>query len=639
MLLFPRLKMGAALFSAVCCMLFASYVGVILMNWAIPVAYVLMVGGLICLAALLPLIALDHRNLRGRMLSVPFWAYLSLCSLFVFLTYGKMNTGHDDFSFWARAVKELFILNRSYFQAGNNMFHMDYIPMAASLQYCIVRVFGWQDAFLAYVPIACVITGICAMADFLLKKRYGVFFIVIALLYYPALAFEFGQLTADGSLSVVFCSALLCLCYRKDVHASSLLPVICAIAILPGLKIYSGLLFAVLLTVLLLWSVKKERAKPPVEFPKDVACSTGPNRIPMRFAVLACCLMLFTQFSWSGYYHFQSRRMDYENILAQASYENQSLPEDLQVPSLTLRDIFAGNPRTSSLSSALTPEALDQVGDLIGITGTMYQKSYLPAALLFLLPLLWIAWQSNGRDRTVVLTLLFSMLAAGILYTLGLFAGYFVQPEIYGGVITYLSTVHMPVILTALFVCVRSVSLHWDKAGKGAALCLLLSLLALPIVIQASHFPMPRFKPVEMNEGSVYHAKSFWEEEVSALLGEEDQQARAVLMDATWEATDITSKSSITHTYQYFALPMRVSVWQFEWGNYEAAESITRDFLVDAVKASRSNLLILRTDDFMYEDAFALALDVETDADMPWVFDVGRENGEVIFTQRNEDDD
>lgn len=110
-------------------------------------------------------------------------------------------------------------------------------------------------------------------------------------------------------------------------------------------------------------------------------------------------------------------------------------------------------------------------------------------------------------------------------------------------------------------------------------------------------------------------------------------------MDCTWDATEIKSKNGITHAYQYYALPMRMAVYQFPYENYDSLEHITPRLLQEAAIQNRATLLILRVEDTLYEDAFYDALGMDTDPYMPWVFDIHMEDGTPVFTLRNTEEE
>ena len=155
MLLRPRLRAGAALLCGFASMLFVSYAGAIVLGAMAATAYGVMIAGLGGLIAGSAAAAMNGRSMRKRLCTPGLAVYAVLAAALVYLSRDVLIQDHDSLSYWARAVKELFTFERLYIHADATMFHTDYIPMLASLQYAIVRVFGWQDAYLAFVPAAC----------------------------------------------------------------------------------------------------------------------------------------------------------------------------------------------------------------------------------------------------------------------------------------------------------------------------------------------------------------------------------------------------------------------------------------------------------------------------------------------------
>lgn len=626
MLLLPRLKMGAALFSAFCGMLLVAYWSIIILEWMMPTAYALIFGGLLCLLLGLICLAANRGGLRGRVFSLPLWGYLILSMVFVVVSLGRTITDHDSYSFWARAVKELFTFGRSYFNGEANISHTDYNPIFAALQYSIVQVFGWQDAYLFYPIVACILVCLCAISDLLPSKLSSGLFFLLGLGWYLAY-FGWTVLTANGPLSIVFVAGLLCLCFRKDGTFVSLFPALCAMAVLPALKLYSGLMFAAVLFGVLLFSTRKKKRTEGIE---------NPLRILPRFVVIGCSVMLLMEFSWSGYYHFQTRKASYEAQLARSAFVGQEPAQEVQPPQFQLLDLVSGNPRNESLQTAVSAESTENVLALIGLTSQLYFKSDLPWALLSLLPLLWVLLKSKKALRSQLKTSLLAVVLAGIVYTLGMFVGFYVQGETAGGSVTYLRVVTLPLVFLALFACLQA------AADKERATALPAKIMTALFAISALTFsPWKHFLPPSQPtaEAASYgaYAQDFFAKDVSPWLTPEDENARVVIMDATWDSMEIKSKSGITHAYQYYALPMRLSVYQFECGNVEEAANITPRFLTNAMVNNRATILILRVDDYVYEDAFAEALGLEdVDADLPWVLDAAYEDGEFIFHLRNE---
>ena len=109
--------------------------------------------------------------------------------------------------YWARAVRELYVFDRFYIHGDATMFHMDYIPLLASLQYCVMRVFGWKDTYLLYVTFACIAASAAAMVD-VSSRRLPVRIVTAVVLACAFLALGQSVLTtrADVPLSLIHIS-------------------------------------------------------------------------------------------------------------------------------------------------------------------------------------------------------------------------------------------------------------------------------------------------------------------------------------------------------------------------------------------------------------------------------------------------
>lgn len=89
-----------------------------------------------------------------------------------------------------------------------------------------------------------------------------------------------------------------------------------------------------------------------------------------------------------------------------------------------------------------------------------------------------------------------------------------------------------------------------------------------------------------------------------------------------------------TASTPYDGTPLRLHVWQYPYGNYDALDSIDQEALWQALDQNRCELLILRVEDELYWDALRDALELEDSAEPIAVYDVRRENGVISLTQR-----
>lgn len=596
MVFLPRLRMGAALLCAYCAMLFVSFYGVIVAGWMVPVAYALLYGGLGCLALGAAACAASRRGLRKRVLCPELALYTGLCLFFALCARGALIQDHDSLSFWARSVKELFTFDTFYIRAGSTMFHKDYIPLLASLQYCIVRVFGWQDAYLSYVPIACAAVCAAAVSDLFAKRWMGLAAGLLTVLGYRAFGFDAMNLRSDGPMCLLFAAALITLYGRRDDEATAFAPALCASAVLTGFKIYSGLLYAALLALAMLFQWRGLR-------------KAGASSRPAGWlALCALLLVLIMEVAWSAKYNLCSLRA----AGAQA----------------TLGAVFAGNPRTGKLLHAFTQESIQRFQVQAAGTWDMYRASKLGWMWLAWLPAAGLCLAAPAQKRRRSLGLSGWLLLAALIYVLGLFGSYFVQAETADAAASYLATATVPLLVGALFLALWLTETRTPVACAafvlGSAFALMLSPPSLPGAEE------PRYV------GVAALANGFYQDEITLLP--EDAGKRAILIECTWEASEIKSQSGKTHAYGYFGLPVRVEEpLYFCYGDYTQLETFDGEALLERIQNDDADLLLMRVEDELYWDEICYALDLPYDeAQSIGVYEIDRSDGGCAFALREE---
>ncbi len=613
MLLMPRLKLSDALLGGLCGMLFVSYVGVILLQWMAATAWLVMLGGLVAFAVGLVFACVGKRGLRKRLLSPALGVYLVVAALFVIVSRGHIVQDHDAYSFWSRCVRELYTFDTFYIHGASTMFHMDYIPLLASLQYCVVRVFGWQDVYLVYVTVACALVSVCALGERLRPRWLAPIAALLFLYAYDVFGFSLYNIRADGPMLMIFVSALLCLVFREDDSPASLAAPLCAAVVLTGFKIYTGLMFSVMLAVAMLTEALRVRRR------------GRPWRTLAVCALLALIGAMFMHFSWSVLYHYSTAVASYEAAVASAAYVGETAI-GAEAPSLSLSYLLSGNPRTSQLANAFSPEALQKVGELIGETFSAYSQSALVWILPYLLLTVVLAVRQKKEERGRIVRTLVFLLAAGLIYLLGLFGSYFVQSETSGAAVNYLATVTTPLLIASVFI-----SLYHFSEGllPKAALALMAAgmlLLFSPVDYLQDSMPETEYGATTVMATDLYHY------ELDGLITEEDAGKRALLIDCSYAASEIRSSSGKTHAYAYWGLPLRVEVLQLPFEDYSRLDDITREYLISHFKANRTELLLLRVEDMLYADAIQEALDLEDGSF--GVYEVSCSDGEFSFVWR-----
>lgn len=620
MLAFPRLKAGPALLSGLCAMLFLSYVLVILLQWMIPASYLLLIAGWVFLALGAAAALLGRRNLRSRLRSVGLCYFVLLCVALVLVTRNTLIADHDSLSYWARAVRELYVFDRFYIHGDATMFHMDYIPLMASLQYCVMRVFGWKDAYLLYVTFACVAASAAAMAD-VSSGRLPVRIATAVVLACAFLALGQSLLTtrADVPMLSVFSGGICCLFLRTDDSADSVLPCVAAAAVLTGFKIYSGLLYSLILAAALL-----------VEW-RTVARQSVPARALRTAFWTAAGLAVMVQLSWSGMFAYSSAVANYESAAADAAYLGETF--SATAPAFRLSYLFSVNPRTGQLATSLTPENFSRIGQLALQTLNAYVSSHLVWIWLFLLPPLALCVRAARERRSRCLRLIAFLAISAVIYALGLLGSYFVQAETSGDAVRYLVVAMGPILLGAI--CLTA----WLSDGfapacpwcslslMAAGLCLLLPPGAWPISWNEAAIP-------QTYDSAPALAHDFYAYELEGQLTAEDAGKRALLLDASWGATEISSSSYKTHAYAYFALPVRVSTVEWVYGDYTQLDALSEESLRGMILGNRCDLLILRLEDELYWDAVRSLLSLDDDACPIAVYDVTWKDGNLTLSCR-----
>lgn len=601
MLAMPRLKAGPALLSAVCAMLFVSYYGVIVLGWMVPTAYALMFGGLAGFAAGGVCAAWNVRSMRRRVLSPGMLVFALLCVFHLCEAPFIRIQDHDSMSYWVRAVKELFTFDRFYIHSESTMFHMDYIPLLASLQYCVVRVFGWQDAYITFVTSVCLSASLAAMASAFRKGWVSVVMAVLFMYAYQAFSFTMHDTRADGSMLMVFTAGLLTLLTREDNRMSSLFPALTACSVLVGFKIYSGLMFA---AVLLIAFVIEWRGAAK----KKLSC-----RSLAAASILSAVLMIALQASWSVLYN----------------YTTAAALSDAPV---SMGQLLSGNPRTAELMQSFTPEKIERFLTLAGGTFRNYAASKLIWVWLFLIPVFVLCALNSREKRAVAIKTVCLLLLTAVIYLMGLFGSYFVQAETAGADMLYLSTASTPLLIAALFLTA------WLGQNNARAFATV-SLAAMTAGMAALQSPAVLLPDMEKDDYQIEAALAvdYYEYEIPGLLTQEDAGKRALLLESSYQATEVSSKSGKTHAYAYFGLPVRVlEPIYYIYGDYtQLDETFDAEALRQQIIDSRCELLLLRVEDFLYWEAICDALELYGEYDdCIGVYDVTYENGELSFDFR-----
>lgn len=615
MLLLPRLKAGHALLCAVCGMLAAAYYGVIVAGAMVPVAYGLMGGGLLAAAMGLAALALNKRALRKRVFSPAMGLFVLACAAAAVCCGHMLIQDHDSYSYWLRAVRELYTFDTFYIRADSTMFHTDYTPLLAALEYCVVRVFGWSDAAVAFVPFACVITAIAALCDLVPKKRWACLAAVLLTYAFGAFGFSLFATRSDGPMLAVFAAGLMCLTLREADSVTALLPTLCAAAVLVGFKIYSGLMFAAVLALALLTAWLKA--------PKAQRKTLG------ALSLAALGLMLAMQCSWSAVFHYRSALASHEAAAAHAAY--LGLPFSEAAPAFSLRYLFGGNPRTAQLGTAFTAENLQRFGSLAWQTCAQYAASPQVWTLpLLLIPLCLCI--SRQQRRACLATSGPAADGCGNLSAGPVWQLLCAIRNLGRGAQLPGNSQHAAIDGSRVVKRAHSgrrpqkSRLPWpDRAGgfAGAA--------ALP-----AQWPAQWNHVADEDSDLALLAKSYYADELDGQLTSEDAGKRALLIDCSYAATQIKSPSGKTHVYSYYGLPMHVTVVQWPFEDYSLLDGVTPENMTVLLESARPDVLLVRVEDEFYWEALAAALEMDEFGPATGVYDVERADGAFTLTPREE---
>ena len=413
---------------------------------------------------------------------------------------------------------------------------------------------------------------------------------ILTALAFGAFGFIFSTLRADGPMLMLFTAAMACLFARRDDSADAFLPVVFAASVLTGFKIYTGLMYAVLLAIGLLAVWLKQRK----------------NRALGWMLLISIVTILALQLGWSVKYNY-----------------GMAL---LQGTEAGIAQLLRGNPRTGALMNSFTPETIAQFKELAANTFTVYGESLLIWVWPFVIVAVVLACLSPEK-RGAAFALLGLLLLAAVIYVGGLFASYFVQSETAGAAVNYLSTASAPLLIASAFLAV------WLPEKKTGYI--LMALMAAGMLVLNPPALPERTEPEYVSYAALAH--HYYNDELDGILTEEDQSRRAFLIDCTYEASEIKSESGKTHSYQYFALPMRVEEpVYYPYGDYVVLDYyFDPEELYNRIDHSGCELLMLRIEDELYWEAVRDGLGLWGDWDDPMgVYDITREDGELLFTMR-----
>lgn len=538
----PAMRAGAALLSAFCGLCALAYTGVILLGDYACTPYILLCGGWAALAACGALRLIRRRSSGGA----PFWPtallFFTLCAALTLILRGGALRWHDEYAFWARAPREMYLFGQSYFNADTNMGNRDYVPLFASLQFCVAKVLGWSNLSLYAVVIACYMCAICAAADLIDTKRWYLrwLFALFTLVLIPCCHEKFctSYLSPDGPLALMFSCGLLLLIYRRDSGAADMLPVLSILLALPGIKIYSGLLFAAALALPILIKAFQSRK----------------NRAKWRaWALCALAALCYVQLSWSGYANYGEKLAEYQQQTALAAYKGEDAPA-AQKPRFSVGMLFRGNARNAALlrgDAQAAKESLRVVAERL----FEYRSSsgILPFWLFFVVSIglyaALYAYTGAERARQRRYTRLTAL--SGAAYIAGFFLTLLVQPDAATSANRYMAVLLVLIWFGGLFFLFRASRYSFRRVfafGMGA-LTLFLALGTHSVQLLT----------VYASDAVGYENAAYAQQKLAAaepLLSALAPEARVLLVDETLGSPETGDE----YSFSYLALPRRLTL-------------------------------------------------------------------------------
>lgn len=530
---------------------------------------------------------------------------------------------HDNYSFWARAVRELWALDSFYIHAGSNIAHSDYCPAISALQYCAVRVFGWRNEYLCYVLFAMSAASLSAIYDRFTWARCApaVLSVLAVLALYPltAATYDIGELYIDGPMALLFAAAVVVWTEQTDAPAGGgggALPVLLAAFVLVTAKPYSGLMMAAVLFLAMLWSRIKRR-----------------ERRGLAVTMLMAALILYAQFSWSAVYNYHTAIKAYDTQIANHEYLNVAYVPDAERPSFHWKYLFSGNPRSSKLLDGDMVQTLRHnwataawLKELATkkLSGTEHPcVTVLSATAATLLLMLLVYATSDGEAKSRIKSAYLVSSAACLLYMAGMLATFLVvQPEASSSAIRYAG-----VILLIL----QNILLRYlaeQCARKNAKSICIFAAVAVLLAVFLS--PKQLVKAYCVN--TAYASMSFAQSGMDSVRGRLAPSDRVLYIDNRDPEGKWISSSGVIYCYQYAALPERATALWHRYGDSAAMESVTEAALTDRLAAERANKIVILADDADCAKRYSEILHVAVPVGRACIVDVTVRGGAYHFS-------
>lgn len=629
--LMPAIKLGVSIFCAFISMLLFSYTSMIVFGIFAPSAYLLIWGGIIAFVVVGVFNLYKYQKGQSGILEKE--------DLFVVLVYGVCAVGfvavlsdgtlkaHDAYSFWARAARELYLFNKGYFNADTNIAHWDYNPIFATLQYAITKVFGWSTKYLYFVIIGCFVASMCAIMDSI-KAGYKakIVFLILTVFFYPSIAMTYSTafLGADGSMALLFVVGVLSWCGREKNDFISALPVVLSAIILPAVKLYSGLMLAAVLIIMIGISFWKNRDR------------------YIKISLLAMIIgVLYMQFSWSAYYNYNADKAAFERRVA--NYEYQGIENDIssEEPHFKISYFFKGNPRTKQLSTDVNGNTISEMIVLskssikMLMVGSLYNSpmSITTMVLLTIIAYLFLAREEKKVSERRMKNTAIWLLVAAVIYICGMFGTYIVQPGTANEPIRYVGVVVIPMVISLLYYACE----YWGDQREQLSGISKNILLAVMLILVLGSNSLRLWNAYSADESLEYqpaaYARNMLENEFGVITDYVSNDERILIIDNKKENAGL-GDSGVVYAYQYYMLPSRGRMLYFDFGDKGAAESMTDEYLEAVLLQSRIDVMAIVADGEEIRERLSSILGIYIESGKTYLINVEVQDGNIEYTLR-----
>ncbi len=630
--LVPRIGLGVSIFCALIGMLLFSYTSMIIFGVFASGAYLLMGGGIAAFVAVGICCIYRYRKEQAVLLNkndlfIILVYVMCIIGFVMMLSDGALKV-HDAYSFWARAARELYLFDKGYFNADTSIAHWDYNPIFATLQYAITKAFGWSTQYLFFVIIGCFVTSMCAIMDFIeAGYKAKIIFLVLTVLFYPSIAVTYSTtfLGADGSMALLFVTGVLCWNCRKKSDWAAALPTVLAAVVLPAVKLYSGLMLAAVLVIMVLVTFRKRG-----------------NRAAMIVFVAMIAGVLYMQFSWSAYYNYNVDKAAYERRVK--NYEYQGIDNDItaEEPKFKISYLFKGNPRTTQLSTGVDDGSISEMVALSKssiktfLVGGVYNSpmSIATMVLLVMTAYAFLAWEERKTGRKEMENTAVWICVAAAVYVAGMFGTYLVQPGTANEPTRYIGVVVIPMVIVLLYYACK----YWEEQdGKLSAISKNILLSVLLILIIGSN-SLRIWNAYSADQSLEYrpatYAREILENELGIIEEFVSADERVLIIDNNRENEGL-GESGIIHAYQYYLLPRRGKMIYFDFGNQAAVETMTDEYLKTMVVQYRIDVMAIIADGEEMQNRMSDILGIPIEAERVYLVDTEFYDGEINYMLRN----